>query len=187
MAYGDRPYAAFGNSSSDDQQMLEYVKAGGGARLSLDIDPDQIRYIPANVGAQINATTVLGAKYVDLIYPDNPTAKRLSSGQVLQSRNVATEVNTVFQDLVDVLHQIDPEKINAVLAAVAEGVRGQGERIGQATTAATQVLAAYNDRMDTLGRDWRSFKAFNDAYKRHVYTETVRLNNVSMRREVPPP
>jgi phosphoglycolate phosphatase-like HAD superfamily hydrolase len=34
MAYGDRPYAAFGNSSSDDQQMLEYVKAGGGARLS---------------------------------------------------------------------------------------------------------------------------------------------------------
>lgn len=28
---------------------------------------------------------------------------------------------------------------------------------------------------------------FNDAYKRHVYAETVRLNNVSMRREVPPP
>jgi len=32
--YGRRPYAAFGNSSSDDQQMLEYVKAGSGARLS---------------------------------------------------------------------------------------------------------------------------------------------------------
>jgi phosphoglycolate phosphatase-like HAD superfamily hydrolase len=34
MVYGDRPYAAFGNSSSDDQQMLEYVRAGTGARLS---------------------------------------------------------------------------------------------------------------------------------------------------------
>jgi phosphoglycolate phosphatase-like HAD superfamily hydrolase len=34
MVYGHRPYAAFGNSSSDDQQMLEYVKAGSGARLS---------------------------------------------------------------------------------------------------------------------------------------------------------
>jgi phosphoglycolate phosphatase-like HAD superfamily hydrolase len=34
LVYGDRPYAAFGNSSSDDQQMLEYVKAGSGARLS---------------------------------------------------------------------------------------------------------------------------------------------------------
>jgi phosphoglycolate phosphatase-like HAD superfamily hydrolase len=34
LEYGRRPYAAFGNSSSDDQEMLEYVKAGSGARLS---------------------------------------------------------------------------------------------------------------------------------------------------------
>jgi hypothetical protein len=34
MVYGDRANAAFGNSSTDDQQMLEYVKAGSGARLS---------------------------------------------------------------------------------------------------------------------------------------------------------
>jgi hypothetical protein len=31
---GRRPYAAFGNSTGD-QQMLEYVKAGDGARLSM--------------------------------------------------------------------------------------------------------------------------------------------------------
>ena len=31
---GRRPYAAFGNSAGD-QQMLEYTKAGGGARLSM--------------------------------------------------------------------------------------------------------------------------------------------------------
>jgi phospholipid/cholesterol/gamma-HCH transport system substrate-binding protein len=139
-------------------------RIGDNVSLQLDIDPDQIQYIPANVGAQINATTILGAKYIDLIPPDKPTARRLSLGQVVQSSNVATEVNTVFQDLVDVLHQIDPQKINAVLAALAEGVRGQGQRIGEATTAATEVLAAYNDRMDTIGSDWRSFKAFNDAY-----------------------
>ena len=34
LMYGRRPYAAFGNSSDDDQQMLEYVKAGTGTRLS---------------------------------------------------------------------------------------------------------------------------------------------------------
>jgi phosphoserine phosphatase len=34
LMYGRRPYVAFGNSSGDDQQMLEYVKAGTGARLS---------------------------------------------------------------------------------------------------------------------------------------------------------
>jgi hypothetical protein len=34
LMYGRRRYAAFGNSSSDDQQILEYAKAGSGARLS---------------------------------------------------------------------------------------------------------------------------------------------------------
>jgi phospholipid/cholesterol/gamma-HCH transport system substrate-binding protein len=141
------------------------TKQGGpGVRLQLDIDRDQIKYIPANVGAQIKATTAFGTKYVDLIYPDDPSPKRLTGGQVLQSRNVSTEVNTVFQDLVDVLHQIDPQKLNGVLSALAEGVRGQGERIGEATTAANEVLIAYNDRMDTIRQDWRSFKPFNDAY-----------------------
>jgi phospholipid/cholesterol/gamma-HCH transport system substrate-binding protein len=137
---------------------------GQGVKLQLDIDPDQTKYIPANVGAQIKATTAFGNKYVDLIYPDHPSPKRLTSGQVVRSRNVSTEVNTVFQDLVDVLRQIDPQKLNAVLAALAEGVRGQGQRIGEATTAANEVLKAYNDRMDIIRQDWRSFKAFSDAY-----------------------
>jgi phospholipid/cholesterol/gamma-HCH transport system substrate-binding protein len=37
--------------------------------LQLQMDPDQARYIPANVGAQIKATTAFGAKFVDLAYP----------------------------------------------------------------------------------------------------------------------
>src|ERR1700754_1674612 len=32
--------------------------------LKLEIDPDQLQYIPANVEAQINATTIFGAKFV---------------------------------------------------------------------------------------------------------------------------
>jgi len=132
--------------------------------LKLDIFPDQARFIPANVQAQIRATTAFGAKYVDLIYPDDPSSRRLSAGAVLQSRNVSTEVNTVFENLVGVLKQIDVAKLNATLTAFAEGVRGQGERIGQATTDANEVLLAINPRMDTVAQNWRSFKGFSDAY-----------------------
>ncbi len=35
LMYGRRPYAAFGNSSADDQQMLEFSSAGTGARLAM--------------------------------------------------------------------------------------------------------------------------------------------------------
>src|SRR5258708_2731050 len=63
--------------------------------LKLEIFPDQVRYIPANVQAEIKATTAFGAKYVELSYPDHPSPTRLAAGAVLHSRNVATEVNTV--------------------------------------------------------------------------------------------
>ena len=132
--------------------------------LKLEIDPDQIRYIPANVEAQIRATTAFGSKYVDLIYPDHPSRERLAAGAVLRSRNISTEVNTVFQNLIGVLKQIEPDKLKAVLGALAEGVRGQGERIGEATTDADQVLAAVNPRMDAVRQDFRSFAGFSDTY-----------------------
>ncbi|ORW28141.1 MCE family protein [Mycobacterium palustre] len=133
-------------------------------KLKLALFPDQIRYIPANVQAQIRATTAFGAKYVDLIPPAEPAAKRISAGATVISRNVSTEVNTVFQNIVDVLRQVDPPKLNAVLGALADGVRGQGERIGEATSDANQVLEAINPRMETVAADWRSFKRFSDAY-----------------------
>ncbi|WP_101952524.1 MCE family protein [Mycobacterium sp. 3519A] len=132
--------------------------------LKLEIDHDQIQFIPANVEAQIRATTVFGAKFVDLVYPENPSPQRLAAGQVLQSRNVSTEVNTVFQNVVAVLNQVDTAKLNSTLAALAEGVRGQGEKIGQATTDANQVLLQLNPRSETIRADWQALKGFNDAY-----------------------
>jgi phospholipid/cholesterol/gamma-HCH transport system substrate-binding protein len=133
-------------------------------RLKLELFPDEVNHIPANTEAQIRATTIFGAKYVDLIYPADPSPWRISAGTVLRSRNVSTEVNTIFENLVDVLHQIDPPKLNAVLTAFADAVRGRGERIGQATTAANHVLMAINPRMDSVQQDWRSLTAANDAY-----------------------
>jgi len=157
----------------------------GGSRpvsLKLELDPDQVRYIPANVEAEIRATTAFGAKFVDLIYPDEPSAQRLSAGAVLRARNVSTEVNTVFENLVGILHQVDVAKLNATLTALADGVRGQGERIGQATTDANEVLLAVNPRMGTVGQDWRSFKDFSDVYgaaAQKILTIINRASNTS--------
>ena len=66
--------------------------------------------------------------------------------------------------MVNLLNKVDPAKLNAVLTAVADGVRGQGPRMGEATTDLDQVLRDLNDRSDTIREDWRSFKSFNDTY-----------------------
>lgn len=132
--------------------------------LQLEIDKDKIQYIPANVEAQIRATTVFGSKFVDLVYPSDPSPQRLAAGQVIKSRNVTVEANTVFQNLVGVIDQIDVAKLNGTLSALADGVRGQGEKIGQATTDANQVLLALNPRNETIRADWQALRDFNETY-----------------------
>jgi phospholipid/cholesterol/gamma-HCH transport system substrate-binding protein len=132
--------------------------------LLLDLDPDQIPNIPANVEARISATSLFGAKFVELIYPNDPSSQRLSAGAVLKSENVAVEVNTVFQNLVDLIKQIDPYKLNAVLSALAQGVQGQGQQIGQSITDSNEVLLALNSRTDTLRGDWQALKGVSDTY-----------------------
>ena len=133
-------------------------------RIQIDVAQNEVGHIPANTQAEIRANTIFGAKFVDLVYPADPSPRHVQAGAVLQSRNVSTEVNTVFQSLVDVLHRIDPPKLNAVLSAVADAVRGRGERIGEAITATNDVLAAVNPRMDVLDQDWRSLRGATDAY-----------------------
>ncbi|UXA18972.1 MCE family protein [Mycobacterium sp. SMC-4] len=144
---------------------VQSISGGDGrAKLELGIDPDQIQFIPANVQAQIQVTTAFGAKFVDLVYPSDPSPASLAEGAVLQAINVSTEVNTIFENLSDLLKMVDPSKVNAVLTALAEAVRGKGERMGKATTDLNVVLTALNERNETIRQDWRSFKRFNDTY-----------------------
>ena len=133
-------------------------------RLKLDIYPDEIRYIPANVRARIRATTLFSAKYVDLVYPSDPSHKSLAAGMVIRAESVGTEVNNMFANLVKILDQIDPAKLSGVLSALAEGLRGRGAIIGQSITDANEVLREVNPRAETIRADTRAAKGFTDTY-----------------------
>lgn len=141
------------------------IRGGAGpVTLTLEIEPAQAHLIPSNVAAQITATTAFGAKYVDLIYPEDPSNQPLAAGAVLASRNVSTEVNTVFENLAGVLNKIDPAKLNSILSALAEGFRGQGPAMGEAITAMNQVLAEVNPRAETMRRDWQALGELSTTY-----------------------
>ena len=140
---------------------------GAVSKLQLKIDPEPFKYLPSNLEAEIKSSTAFGAKYVDLIVPSDASPERLRPGSMVHSRNVTVEVNTVFQSLQGVVQSIDPAKLNAILSAVAESVRGKGEVIGQAITDSNNVLLAVNPRMETVRQDWQLFgqttKAYSDA------------------------
>ncbi|SPM41866.1 mce3 [Mycobacterium numidiamassiliense] len=127
------------------------------AELQLKMEPGPFKYLPSNVEAEIKSTTAFGSKYVDLIVPEHPSSTPLKPGAILHSRNVTVEVNTVFENLQSVIQALDPAKLNAILSAFAQSVRGKGDRLGQAITGANDVLLTVNPRMDTIDKDWRLF------------------------------
>lgn len=127
------------------------------AQLQLKMQPGPFKYLPSNLEAEIKSTTAFGSKYVDLIVPHDPSPTALKPGAVLHSRNVTVEVNTVFENLQSVVQALDPAKLNAILSAFAQSVRGKGDRIGQAITDADNLLLTVNPRMETIHKDWRLF------------------------------
>lgn len=125
----------------------------GQAVLHLAMYPSEMQLIPHNVGVDITAPTVFGAKFVELIPPAQPSRQTLQRGQVLHSEHVTVEINTVFQQLKDVLDTLDPAKLNETLGAIGQALSGRGEKIGQALSDLDSFLAKYDQSLPALSHD----------------------------------
>jgi phospholipid/cholesterol/gamma-HCH transport system substrate-binding protein len=123
------------------------------ATLTLALQRDTLSLLPANVHVDIESTTVFGAKYVNLTIPQHPSPDRLSPGAHLAATGVTVEVNTLFQQLVDVLSKVRPEQVNTTLAALATALHGRGGELGDLLTEADSYLTQLNPTLPTLRPD----------------------------------
>ena len=136
----------------------------GQAAIHLAIEPARLHLIPANVLVNIVATTAFGAKFVQLIPPEQPSVQALRAGQVLDAGHVTVEVNTVFQQLVSVLTKIDPAKLNETLGAFATALNGRGGQLGQTFSDANAFLAKLVPSLPKLSHDLDATAQVSDAY-----------------------
>lgn len=135
----------------------------GRAALHLEMDPDQLRLIPGNVHADIASSTVFGAKFVNLVAPENPSGT-MQPGQVLEGQHVTVEINTVFQQLTRVLDKIDPAKLNETLGAISSAFSGRGEKMGKTVTDFEALLAKLEPSLPNLSHDIDAMAEVSDAY-----------------------
>ncbi|CQD20674.1 virulence factor Mce [Mycobacterium lentiflavum] len=136
----------------------------GQAAIHLAMDPSQLHFIPSNVLVDIASSTVFGAKSVLLVEPAQPATQRLHSGQTLQGQHVMVEINTVFQQLVSVLSQIDPPKLNESLGALAQAFSGRGAKLGQALSDLDSFLARLEPSLPAFRHDFEVLPAVSNAY-----------------------
>ncbi|OFB45738.1 MCE-family protein [Mycolicibacterium sp. (ex Dasyatis americana)] len=139
----------------------------GQAALHLAMDPDDLQLIPANTGVEIASSTVFGAKFVQLVPPAEPSSASMYAGQVLDATHTTVEINTVFEQLVSVLAQIQPEKLNETLGAMAQAIDGRGDKMGQTLVDLDALLAKIAPSLPAMSHEIavapEVFNAYADA------------------------
>ncbi|MFI7670427.1 MCE family protein [Nocardia sp. NPDC049526] len=114
------------------------------ARLTLRLHRAALASIPADVTAEITSNTVFGAKFVSLDAPLPAVADRLAPGAEIDISRVTVEINTIFEQLTNLLRVVDPAQLEATLGTLATALQGRGDRLGVAIDHAAGVLAQLN-------------------------------------------
>ncbi|TVS84322.1 MCE family protein [Mycobacterium helveticum] len=134
------------------------------ARLTLAIDSNDMRFIPSNATVRIGSNTVFGAKAVEFLAPQAPSATSLRPDAHVAASAVQLEANTLFQSLIELMHKVDPVELNGTLSALAEGLRGHGDDLGQLLSGLNTLTRQANPKLPALQRDFRRAGTVTNSY-----------------------
>lgn len=138
---------------------------GEEAEITLALEPDQAKRIPANVGVRILPTTLFGQKFVALVRPEAPSG-HIEDGDVIPSDRVETnvELSQVLADLFPLLRAVRPADLNATLHALATALDGRGDQLGATMDQLGDYVGAISDHLPTLRKDLVALADVADAY-----------------------
>ncbi|MFD2422249.1 MCE family protein [Amycolatopsis pigmentata] len=141
------------------------VATGKGAELTLALDPESAKMIPAGVSARFLPKTLFGERFVSLeIPPGTPTATALRAGDVIpQDRTSdAIQLGKAIDDLLPVLQAVQPEKLSATLTAISTALHGRGDQFGRTLSQLGTYVGDLNPHLPELRKNLQELAKFSD-------------------------
>ncbi len=136
------------------------------ARLEVHVGDRYLAVMPANVSADVLASTIFGNKTLAFTAPENPSVERISDGDVIIATTVTTEFQTLFETVSGIAEKIDPVQLNLTLSAAAEALTGLGTSFGRSLTDANAILTELNPRIPQLREGVRNLTELADILTR---------------------
>lgn len=153
-----------------------------GATITLAIDPDQLDTIPADVSARLLPKTLFGERFVSLVPPEDPSGGTLAAGDVIgqdRSQN-AIELQEVVDDLLPLLQAVSPQDLSYTLGAVADALRGRGDRLGENLATLGSYVGQVNTVLPQLQADISRIADVADTYDSAADDLLAVLDNLSV-------
>lgn len=136
-------------------RITEVTKTRDGARLVIALDAGRAPDVPGNVGAEIRASTIFGAKYVELMDASTPSSRRIKAGAVIDATSVTREINTLFESIDGVVTTIDVAKLNTTLSTLSTALAGRGDDIADLARTLDNYFTQLEPALPQLRRDLR--------------------------------
>jgi phospholipid/cholesterol/gamma-HCH transport system substrate-binding protein len=146
-----------------------------GAELGVGLYPALIDKVPADVTANVVPLTIFGAKYIELIRP-RKASPPIKAGAVIGGSRVAVEINETFEHLLDQLNAIEPSRFNLALTAMADALRGNGDKLGELAVNLDGYLGRLNPGLPALHDDLAKAPAVLDTYAA-VVPDAIRVGD----------
>ncbi|HWC15171.1 MAG TPA: MCE family protein [Actinomycetota bacterium] len=124
----------------------------GECNVRLALFPDKAEQVPANVAAQIRAKTIFGEKWVEVIYPEEPSDEKFAAGQVIEETIDPLEVETILNTALPILDAIDPEYLAGTLEALAGGFVGHEDAAIRGIESGTEAVRVANENTALFNR-----------------------------------
>jgi len=153
-----------------------------GARIELAIDPEHLGDIPADVSARLLPKTLFGERFVSLVPPEQPSGRALAEGDVIgqdRSEN-AIELQRVVDDLLPLLQAVAPQDLSYTLGAVADALRGRGDRLGENLASLGSYVGEVTTVLPQLQADISRIADVADTYDSAADDLLAVLDNLSV-------
>ncbi|MCU1592384.1 MAG: Phospholipid/cholesterol/gamma-HCH transport system substrate-binding protein [Frankiales bacterium] len=155
---------------------------GQGAVIHLRLDPKRAQRLPDNVSARLLPKTIFGEKYVDLILPATPSARHLSSGDVIPEdrSQPALEISKALDDLLPMLRSVQPAKLNQTLTALATALDGNGQQVGHTLEQLDAYFRQINPHLPALQHDITALVGVAQTYDEAAGSLLEALRNLTV-------
>ncbi|MFL6090127.1 MAG: MCE family protein [Aeromicrobium sp.] len=149
------------------------------AHIVLAIRSDQADRIPRDTPVSIRASTVFGAKFVDLQVPRGSVADPITAGSTLSAADTTIEINDVFQHALSVLETVKPLQLQHTLGTLATALDGRGASLGRFLSEVNLYLGALDPSLPRLNGDLGLAASVLDTYADVAPDLIATLDNAS--------
>lgn len=130
----------------------------GGVLIDMEMSPEDLDHVPANVVARILPATVFGTTFVDLVVHGSPSEEKLGAGDKVDADQTqgTLEFQQALDDIDRLVKALGPAELASAIGSASQALEGRGDQIAATVSTLNSYLGRLNPRMPAVREDLRA-------------------------------